>query len=76
LEPGDIDVRNDLGMTLGQLGRFPEAIAQFQTALQHNPNSAQTHFNLYLALMGAGRPDEAFGHYHTARQLDPNVGRQ
>jgi Flp pilus assembly protein TadD len=51
------------------MGRTPEAIAQFEAALRLNPNLAQVHLNLAIALESAGRSSEAAAHVEAARRL-------
>jgi Flp pilus assembly protein TadD len=48
-----------------------DAVARFQTALRLQPDSAEVHYNLALALRVSGHMDEAREHYRTARRLKP-----
>jgi protein O-mannosyl-transferase len=74
---------NNLAQTLSQSGRFAEAIAECQKALQARPDFAAAHNNLGFALVqnqqsGNGSPsqdgavDEAIAHYRTALQIKPD----
>ncbi|PYQ47055.1 MAG: hypothetical protein DMF78_24750 [Acidobacteria bacterium] len=59
LKPADNDVRVDLGACLLNLGRAPDALAEFDQALQKDPGHKKALFNKGLALMQAGRAKEA-----------------
>ena len=48
-----------LGQDLARAGRFNEAIAQYQEAVQHDPNFGRAYSGLATAAFFAGRPDEA-----------------
>jgi protein O-mannosyl-transferase len=63
---------NNLGVLLRGTGRTDEAWAQFQQALDIDPNRAETHCNLGDLLDDAGRTDEALARYLKALELDPN----
>jgi tetratricopeptide (TPR) repeat protein len=49
-----------------------EAIAQYQKALQINPDHAQAHYNLGIALLEKDRVDEAIVQYQKALETDPD----
>jgi len=54
-------------------GRLPEAIAEFQAALQRQPNDANTHELLGNALAQTpGRQQDAIAQYETVIQLRPD----
>jgi Flp pilus assembly protein TadD len=55
------------------VGRTQEAIAQFEWALRLNPNLAQVHMNLAIALESADRSGEAAAQYEAARRLGAAV---
>jgi tetratricopeptide (TPR) repeat protein len=59
LKPANNDVRVDLGASLLNLGRGPDALAEFDQALKNDPGHKKALFNKGLALMQAGRPKEA-----------------
>jgi tetratricopeptide (TPR) repeat protein len=65
-------VYEDYGIVLVKLGRFDEAMKQFFTAAQIDPNSAEPHFLMGKLLLQQGRDAEAMAHLHAALQLDPN----
>jgi tetratricopeptide (TPR) repeat protein len=71
--PGNERAHNNLGNDLLSLpGWLPEAIAQFQTALQIDPDYAEAHYNLGLALKKAGRIPEAIAQYDDALRINPD----
>jgi Tfp pilus assembly protein PilF len=45
-----VEARSNLGLTLFQKGQLDEAVAQYQKALEIDPNSLVTHANLGNAL--------------------------
>ena len=59
------------GHTLSQVGRIPEAIEQYELALQMKPDFAEVHYNLAGVFKGQGRLDEAIGQYEQALQINP-----
>ena len=63
---------NNLATRLLQLGRTDEAIANFQKALQIDPNYATGHNNLGNAFLQAGRIDESLVHLKRSLEIDPN----
>ncbi len=54
-------------------GRIPEAIEQFHEALRLNPDSAETHANLGLALLASGKPQESIPEFEMALRLKPEL---
>ena len=71
LRPDFGPAHNDLGVTLHQLGRVPEAIAHYTAAIKINPNHADAQFNLGLALYQTGHGNEAREHVEIAVRLKP-----
>ena len=67
-----MEAHSNLGMVLFQKGQVDEAIAQFQKALEINPNSRRTHYNLGNALFQKGQLDEAIAQYQKALEINPN----
>ena len=59
------------GQALLQAGRTDEALARFRRALELNPNFADAHYQLALALRQLGRDDEAQEHFQAARRRAP-----
>ena len=71
LEPEYADARNNLGMALRDLGRLPEALAQFERAVRTDPTSSPARLNLAFTLSLLDRNAEAAEHYREARRLNP-----
>ena len=63
----------DLESRWSWLGRLPEAIEQFHEALRINPNDAETHDNLGLALLASGKAQESVPEFETALRLKPEL---
>jgi tetratricopeptide (TPR) repeat protein len=62
----------NLGQALEHKGGMDEAIAQYQKALEINPNYADAHNNLGTALFQKGRTDEAITHFQAALKIKPD----
>ena len=62
----------NLGLTFASRGRFDEAIAHYQEALEIQPNDADAHGSLGYALVCLGRFDEAMAHYRKALTIQPD----
>jgi len=61
-----------LGRVLIELGRMPEAISCFETAVRIEPTYATGHYNLGCALLQTGRLPEAVSHFQTTVNLTPD----
>src|SRR6187551_3369203 len=61
------------GGELIKQGKFPQAIARLQIAVEAMPDNAQAWNHLGLAYHGAGRPAEALQAYKKAIQRDPKL---
>ncbi|MGB6877447.1 MAG: tetratricopeptide repeat protein [Candidatus Acidiferrales bacterium] len=57
--PNDRVARNDLGRTLFLERRYPEAIREFQTVLQIDPEDVEANYNLMLCYTGLGQSSRA-----------------
>ncbi len=62
---------NDRGNIYFQIGRYPQAIADYIRAVELNPNLAQTYFNLGLSYYKEGHMTQAVFNYSKALALDP-----
>ncbi len=60
------------GNALMQLGRFAEAAAAYEQAIQLNPASSRAHNNLAVALAEQGQFELASAAYQQALHLDPS----
>jgi protein O-mannosyl-transferase len=63
-------IQNKLGYDLAQLGRLPEAVANYEQALRLRPEYAVAHLNLARALVSLDRFPEAMEHYADALRLN------
>ena len=59
-------------MTLGQRGRFAEAIEAFERAIEIKPDFAPAFHNLGLAWWRLGKANQAMAAYRRAIELDPS----
>jgi tetratricopeptide (TPR) repeat protein/TolB-like protein len=66
------EARNDLGVALLRLGKFPDAAAQFQRAAQTAPDAPDFLFNLGVAQFLAGDATTAVADLRRAQVLAPN----
>ena len=71
LEPEFPNTRTDLGSALGMLGRYDEAVAQFQAALRQR-ETADVHYDLGLVYARQGRMSEVIRECEAALRLDPD----
>lgn len=62
-------IHNKLGYDLEKLGRLPEAVTHYETALRAKPDYALAHLNLARALTRLDRRPEAITHYQAAIRL-------
>jgi Flp pilus assembly protein TadD len=62
----------NLGTVYDRMGRFEEALKEYQVALTLRPNNAQAHNNLGILYEKTGRLDEAVKEYQAAVKLDPS----
>ncbi len=62
----------DLGNALNNLGRYSEAIASFDRALEIQPDLKEAWYNRGLALGNLGRYDEAIAAYDQAIEIKPD----
>jgi len=63
---------DDYGIALYNLGRFAEAVANFDHAIALRPDLAEIHYNRANALRGLSRLDEAVVGYDRALTLRPD----
>ena len=67
--PSHKAARNTLGLVLGQMGRYDEALAEFRQVV----GEAEAHANLGFIMSQSGQLEQASKHYHQALKLDENL---
>ena len=65
-------IPNFLGAVNANLGRLEQAVASFKNALRLNPDYAEAHKNLGIALNDLRNSEEAVDSFQTALQLMPH----
>ena len=68
----NLDARVNFGYALGQRGQTAEAIAQYEKALEIDPNNAAVHNNLGSRLASIGRTADAIDQYRRALEIKPD----
>ena len=63
---------NNLGKTLYEANRIPEAMDLFKQALRMNPDNDAAYYNLGNALVQRGRTSQAIDEYERALRINPN----
>ena len=71
-DPGNVELHYRYGNALFDLQKYPEAQAQYESAIDLQPSFAAAHCNLGLALRLQGLYDEAIKSYQTALQYEPD----
>jgi tetratricopeptide (TPR) repeat protein len=72
VSPGAARSHNNLGFTLTEMGRLPDAIAELKTALRILPDYAEAHCNLGVALMRSpGRLADAIAEFQETLREEP-----
>jgi serine/threonine protein kinase/tetratricopeptide (TPR) repeat protein len=64
---------NNLGGTLADQGKLPEAIAAYRKAIDIDPRFAYPHYNLGVVLREQGDLPEAIAAYRKAVEIDPKL---
>lgn len=62
-----------LGVAYGVLGKYNEALTQFNKVLELNPRSAMACFNLYLTYVNMGDQIQAETMLAKAKAIDPDI---
>ncbi len=70
--PTDFETHNALGVAYVQLGRVPEALDQFRTALALAPDHAQASYNIGVIAMGEHRIPDAIASFEQAIAARPD----
>jgi len=68
------DDHMDRGMEYYERGEYDEAVAEFQAAIELEPDDAGAHRNLGTAYLEQGKYEEAAAAYEKAIELDPDFG--
>jgi len=72
LDPTSAEYHNNLGSVYADMGKGPEAQAEFEKAVQLNPAGASKYyFNLGAIMMNTGKMDEAAAAFKKATDADP-----
>jgi predicted O-linked N-acetylglucosamine transferase (SPINDLY family) len=71
MSPDDAEVYYNLGLTLQDLGRLPEAQTSYRRAIQINPDFFQAHGSLGIVLQGLGCMKDAEASYRQAIEINP-----
>jgi tetratricopeptide (TPR) repeat protein len=72
LSPNDASLHNNLGSVYADMGKVPEAQAEFQKAADINPSGASGYYyNLGVVMVNQGKMDEAAVSLKKATDLDP-----
>ena len=74
LKPGYVLAHHWRGLFLGEMGRFSEAEAELQKALEYDPLSAPIYADYGRVLYWAHRYDEALEKYRRASDMNPDFG--
>jgi tetratricopeptide (TPR) repeat protein len=65
-------LHNNLGVAYSHLGRFAEALSEYEAAVSFAPLFVQARINLAKAYVRQGRPDDARSQLGEALRLDPS----
>jgi Tfp pilus assembly protein PilF len=68
----DAEIRTNVGLLLVRQGKLAEAMEQLNEALQLNPNSAETHEALGVALAMSGKAEQSIPHFLAALRIRPD----
>jgi len=69
--PSNVRAYVNVGFSLFQADRLPEAVEEYGQALRIDPDSADAHNNLGIALFALGRAQEGLQHFERSLQLKP-----
>ncbi|MHC4066068.1 MAG: tetratricopeptide repeat protein, partial [Planctomycetota bacterium] len=67
------DYEFQLALKLAEEGHFEESLQHYRQALRIDPNLAEAHQNLGVALLRLGLVDEAVEHLRQAVEISPNI---
>ena len=69
--PNDVRALTNRASTFKELGRYEEALTDYNRALTLDPNYASAHYNLGNALLDLGRPHDAVESFNRALAINP-----
>ena len=72
LQGGNADALYNQGVILWNGGKIPDAKKQFEAAIAANPNHAESHYQLAMALVNEGKLAEAGAEFNTYLKLTPD----
>jgi 4-amino-4-deoxy-L-arabinose transferase-like glycosyltransferase len=75
-DPRNFYARNALGITLSEMGKYEDAIPQFEKALKLSPGFVDAHYYLGVAYFKTGNRLAAFEEFKTVMQTDTTGSRQ
>ena len=67
--------RQDFGLAMAMMGRYPEAIASFEQAVLLDPSDPAAQLNLAVTYAEIGRKEDARAHAEEALRLKPDYER-
>jgi tetratricopeptide (TPR) repeat protein len=70
-----LDSHYNRGVEFYDDGRLPDAIREYQLALQDNPENLRAHYNLAVCFHDQGKKDDAAAEYGEVLRLDPANAR-
>ncbi len=70
--PDSVRAHYNLGVILQRTRKLPEAIGEYERAIQINPNHADAHCNLGYTFYQTGRLPEAIAEYEQALRIEPD----
>jgi Flp pilus assembly protein TadD len=73
LKPEDAEIHNKLGDAYYYASRLREAIEEYETARELQPNNAETFYNLAIAYLESGNPTMAAAEARMLQRLDPKL---
>ena len=69
---GNYLIHNNLGVTLARQGKDPQALVQYQKALEINPRYADAHYNMGSLLARQGEDEEAAVQFMESLRIKPD----
>ncbi len=70
--PNDANLHNSLGNAYAEMGKIPEAQAEFRKSAELDPaNASRAYFNLGVVMYNKGKMDEAANALKKATEIDP-----